>query len=721
MLISELKGIGEKKALALNAAGIFSVEDLLNHFPRDYDDRSNVKTVSQLMPEAVNTIRGVVSRPPECSKLKRITLTKAVISDHTGTLEIIWFNQPFLKKNFKLGTEYIFTGKVREIHGRKSTGITLQMQSPDYEPTGGHELTGGRIVPIYTPPKGFSQKTFRKLVHQALTTQPGFENERVKGQSPLVGEWGQSPHGLDPIPPEIREKYSLCPREAAIRNIHFPTDDEAFFAARRRLVFEELLFMQLALAGVKKAAELRRGLAFDDLGESGFLEVLPFTLTKAQTNVLSEIIADVSQGKCLNRLVQGDVGSGKTAIAFAAAYLAAKNGFQAAIMAPTDVLANQHFLQAQALFAPLGFRAEILTGSITAKQRRETLAKIADGSAAIIIGTHALIQKSVTYHNLGLCITDEQHRFGVNQRLSLTMKGAAEGEECSERLRAPRSIANASSPARAPSPVPHTLVMSATPIPRTLGLILYGDLDISVMDELPPGRQEIKTFCVDSGYRGRVTEFIRKEVALGNQAYIICPTIQIQNNPEAEVQTELQNVTNYTQSLSAALPEIKIARLHGKMKPDEKQHVMDAFKSGEVKVIVSTTVIEVGVHVENATLMVVENAERFGLSQLHQLRGRVGRGAAQSYCVLITDTKNEQTRARMKAMCQTTDGFKLAEMDLEQRGAGDFFGTRQHGLPALKIANLYRDLDILKEAQNAAKEHADLFSQVQLGIYALQQ
>jgi ATP-dependent DNA helicase RecG len=296
-------------------------------------------------------------------------------------------------------------------------------------------------------------------------------------------------------------------------------------------------------------------------------------------------------------------------------------------------------------------------------------------------------------------------------------------------LRGARNRSPHSSPARDPSapsaptpsaaPVPHTLVMSATPIPRTLGLILYGDLDISVMDELPPGRQEIKTFCVDSGYRGRVNEFIRKEVALGNQAYIICPAIQ--NNPEAAAQTELQNVTNYTQALAAVLSEIKIAQLHGKMKPDEKQHVMDAFKRGEVKVIVSTTVIEVGVHVENATLMVVENAERFGLSQLHQLRGRVGRGAAQSYCVLVTDTKSEQTRARMKAMCQTTDGFKLAEMDLEQRGAGDFFGTRQHGLPALKIANLYRDLDILKEAQEAAKEHVDLFSHVQLGMYALQQ
>lgn len=672
MNMNELSGVGEKRTHALQSVGIFTVADLLEYFPRDYDDRSQVKTIAELIPDAVNTIRGIVAFEPECVTLKRFTVTKVKTKDHTGSLELIWFNQPYLKKVFKKGNEYIFTGKVRE------QGYILQMQSPDYEPAGEIELSGGRIVPIYTTPKQFSQKTFRALVYQGLKVTETFTEN---------------------IPENILKKYNLCNRETAIRNIHFPETDELFLQARRRLVFEELFFMQAALLQIKDAMKSQPGIVFSDTNFAPFLDKLPFAPTQAQTRVITEIAQDLSGGTPMNRLVQGDVGSGKTAVAFAAAYFAAKNGHQTALMAPTDILATQHFSQCEKLFAQLGFESALLTGSQTAKAKREALAKIKNGTVKIIIGTHALIQERVEYSRLGLCITDEQHRFGVNQRLALSQKGCqGGGSPVMEEHRDKRTV---------PLTPPHVLVMTATPIPRTLGLILYGDLDISIIDELPPGRQEIKTYCVNSSYRERINSFILKETAQNRQIYIICPAIE-ESEDATPLKTELQNVTNYTHELSQMLPNIKISHLHGRMKPAEKQETMDTFKAGEIDVIVSTTVIEVGVHVANATLIIIENAERFGLSQLHQLRGRVGRGKEQSYCVLITNSKNKQTSARMKAMTQTTDGFKLAELDLEQRGAGDFFGTRQHGLPEFKIANLYRDLNILKEAQTAAIEAGDI-------------
>ncbi|MCL2285409.1 MAG: ATP-dependent DNA helicase RecG [Firmicutes bacterium] len=661
MKIDKLSGVGAKRAHSLYTAGIYTVADLLNHFPRDYDDRSQVKTVAELSLDAVNTIRGTVAADPETATLPRkgavaLNITKVIIQDHTGTLELVWFNQPYLKKYFIKHGEYIFTGKVRALYGGR-----VQMQSPEYELCNENELSHGRIVPVYTTPKQFSQKTFRALIHQAL------------GQSARFSS--QLNHAFaEHLPYSIRKKYNLCGRETAIHNIHFPESDELFLAARRRLVFEELFFMQMALLQMKDATTAQTGITLADTDLQPFLRGLPFSLTNAQAKVLAEIAGDMSGGRRMNRLVQGDVGSGKTAVAMAAAYVAMKNGYQAALMAPTDVLANQHFLQCQQYFALLGFETVLLTGSIGAKARREALAKIQDGRAAMIVGTHALIQEKVEYARLGLAITDEQHRFGVNQRLSLTQKAAH----------------------------PHTLVMTATPIPRTLGMILYGDLDISIINELPPGRQVIKTYSVNSKYQQRIHEFIRKEVEQGRQAYIICPAIEASQTEDSETtKAEMKNVMDYTAEISAALPNIKIAYLHGKMKPADKQQIMDDFKAGHINALVSTTVIEVGVHVANATLMIIENAERFGLSQLHQLRGRVGRGKDQSYCVLITDTNNDETKARMKAMCDTTDGFKLAELDLELRGAGDFFGTRQHGLPVFMIANLYRDIDVLKEAQEA--------------------
>lgn len=670
MDISKLNGVGAKRAHSLYNAGIATVSDLLNYLPRDYDDRSHIKDIAELSVDAVNTIRGTIATSPENATMTRkhgppLNMTKVTIKDHTGTLEIVWFNQPYLKKFFKVNGQYVFTGKVRESYGGK-----LQMQSPEYEALGGQELSHGRIVPVYTTPPQFSQKTFRALIHQGL--------EAVGATSPVFQEF---------LPLAIREKYGLVTRTEAIQHIHFPGSNDLFLDARRRLVFEELFFMQGALLHMKDLTKSQPGIALGDVDYAPFLQGLPFPLTQAQAKVLGDISQDLSQGKRMNRLVQGDVGSGKTVVAMAAAYLLMKAGYQTALMVPTEVLASQHFSQCQQYFAPLGFETVLLTGSLGAKQRREALGKIADGTGHMIVGTHALIQEKVAYHNLGLAITDEQHRFGVNQRLTLTNKSEA-------------------------TP-PHTLVMTATPIPRTLGMILYGDLDISIINQLPPGRQVIKTYAVGSKYQDRIRGFIEKEVAQGRQAYIICPAIQqAETQPEtalketetAREKKEIKNVLDYTHALCQALPQLNITYLHGKMKPKDKQQVMDAFKAGETHVLVSTTVIEVGVHVANATLMIIENAERFGLSQLHQLRGRVGRGDCQSYCVLVTDGKATETKERMEAMCHTADGFKLAELDLKLRGAGDFFGTRQHGLPSFAIANLYRDMDILQAVQEALGE-----------------
>jgi len=709
MNIDKLSGVGAKRAHSLHTAGITTVSELLNHFPRDYDDRSQIKTIAELSLEAVNTIRGVIANEPETATMPRkgataLNITKAIIKDHTGTLELVWFNQPYLKKYFKKDSEYIFTGKVRSLYGGR-----VQMQSPEYEPCNNNELfyaqegsspshatvrsiSHGRIVPVYTTPKQFSQKTFRALIHQALevvtSRNTEFEKTQTVTESNHLGFASKQNSNAfsEHLPAIIRQKYNLCSRKTAILNIHFPESDELFLAARRRLVFEELFFMQAALLQMKEATTSQAGIAFDDVNLESFLSALPFTLTNAQVAVLADITKDISTQLCkrMNRLIQGDVGSGKTAVAMATAYLAMKNGYQAAIMAPTEVLANQHYESCQQLFSHLGYETVLLTGSIGAKARREVLAKIQNGQAAMIVGTHALIQEKVVYANLGLAITDEQHRFGVNQRLCLTQKGSV---------------------------APHTLVMTATPIPRTLGMILYGDLDISIINELPPGRQTIKTYSVNSKYQQRIHEFIRKEVEAGRQAYIICPAIDAPENEDTQhsetlspSKAEIKNVLAYTAELSAALPDIKISYLHGKMKPADKQQIMDDFKIGHINALVSTTVIEVGIHVANATLMIIENAERFGLSQLHQLRGRVGRGKYQSYCVLITDIKNDETNARMKAMCNTSDGFKLAELDLELRGSGDFFGTRQHGLPSFTIANLYRDIDVLNEVQIAVTE-----------------
>ena len=633
MDITAFPGIGASRAKLLAAMGINTAKDLLNCFPRDYDDRSKIKTIAMLNVGESQTIRGTIKIGPENIVFRQGAplMTKITLSDDTGKLELLWFGQPYLKNNFKVHETYMFTGRVMENYGR------LQMESPDYEKvTQGELLSAGRIVPIYTLKKGISQKMFRKWVRLAL--------EAFAGEKDIL--------------PAVAGQ--VCTRSEAVKNIHFPESDEALQTARSYLVFEELFFMQSALLHIKGIQH--SGVKINtDLNP--FCDSLPFKLTAAQLKVLGEISKDFLSGVRMSRLIQGDVGSGKTVVAAACAYLVISAGYQAAIMAPTEILANQHFEKFSAFLK--GFNVVLLTGSLTAKDRKAAYKAVSEGQAHMVIGTHALIQKAVNFKNLALVVTDEQHRFGVKQRSSLAAKGLE----------------------------PHVLVMTATPIPRTLALILYGDMDISVIDSSPPGRKVIKTYYVNSSYRKRLYAFIDKLVREGRQIYIICPAIE-------ESEADMLAVTTYTETLQKALPHISIACLHGRLK--DKDEIMTAFSQGKYAVMVSTTVIEVGVDVPNAALMVIENAERFGLSQLHQLRGRVGRGNWQSYCVLVTDSRTGHVIERVKAMEATSDGFALSELDLKLRGPGDFFGVRQHGIPAFMLANLYRDMDILKKAQEAA-------------------
>ena len=643
--VSALKGIGEQREKKLQKLGISTIEDLLTHYPREYKDRSEILKIADLPMDESSTFLAQVKEEGQNSRHGRLVYTRMKVYDETGSVGVLWYNQPYMKNSLKIGEWYLFSGKLQKKYGRK------EILSPEVERIGEH-FAGGRIIPVYPASEGISQKMLRNLMEEALSQMSGGIREGL----PL---W-------------LRKEYKLAERNFAIENIHFPKTEQGFYDARRRLVFEELFLLQTALFQLKHTLE--------DSGEGIILKkkkalqegegMLPFALTGAQKRVLKEIEKDMTSGKIMNRLVQGDVGSGKTAVAIITSYWAIQNGYQAAIMAPTEVLANQHFASFQKIFEPAGIKVVLLTGSLKAKEKREALEQVKNGEAQMIVGTHAVIQKGVEYHKLGLAITDEQHRFGVRQRSTLAEKGETV----------------------------HTLVMTATPIPRTLALILYGDLDISIIDELPPGRQKIDTSAVDSRYHQRIYAFIQKHVKEGRQAYVICPMIE-----ESE-KIEVQSVLNYTEELIRELPECRVACVHGKMKAKEKQEVMDDFAAGEINVLVSTTVIEVGINVPNATIMLIENAERFGLAQLHQLRGRVGRGGEKSYCILVSDTKTKIAKERMKTMTESEDGFVISEKDLKLRGPGEFFGIRQHGLPELKIADLYKDMPILKEAQSAAVE-----------------
>ena len=642
-----IKGIGEQRAKALGKLGIATLRDLISYFPRAYDDRTQLRRIADLVPGETAGVAAMVASPPTISHIRRgLDLVKLRAVDDTGTLDVTFFNQAWLKNNLHQGETYVFYGRAEGSLFRR------QMTNPVVEPEGRREVTG-RIVPIYPLTAGVSQLILSRSIRQGLTACADILP--------------------DVLPDQVRREHQLCRIEYAYENIHFPESAEALDLARRRLAFEELFLFTIGLDRLRQRREVVHVPPCGGVDMEPFYSALPFTLTDAQRRCVEEALADMRSGTPMNRLVQGDVGSGKTMVAAACVYFCVKNSRQAALMAPTEILAQQHYHGLAPLLENLGIRCALLTGSTSAKTKKSIAAQLESGEIDFAIGTHALITGSVVYQNLGLVVTDEQHRFGVAQRADLAAKGDH----------------------------PHILVMSATPIPRTLALILYGDLDVSVIDQLPPGRQPVETFAVTSRYHQRVYNFIRKLVGEGRQAYIVCPMVE----ENEELPDERKAVTEYAKKLQAEVfPDLKVAFVHGKMKPKEKDAVMAAFAAHETDILVSTTVIEVGVDVPNAAAMVIENAERFGLSQLHQLRGRVGRGKHQSYCILISDNQNEETRQRLKVMTKTSDGFKIAEEDLRLRGPGDFFGQRQHGLPGLKVADLGCDTKLLQEAQEAARK-----------------
>ena len=644
--VRTIKGIGEQRAKALSKLGITTLRDLISWFPRRYEDRRELRRIADLVPGETACVEAMVASPPTVSHIRKgMDLVKVRAVDASGTLDVTFFNQTWLKNNLRQGETYVFCGRAEGSFFRKT------MSSPVVEPAGRREVTG-RIVPVYPLTAGVSQLILSRSIRQGL--------DACAEILP------------DALPDTVRQEHHLCRIGYAYENIHFPEDEKALELARRRLAFEELFFFTIGLARLRQRREVFSVLPMGPVNMETFYRALPFTLTDAQRRCVQEALSDMASGVPMNRLVQGDVGSGKTMVAAACVYYAARNGRQAALMAPTEILAQQHCQGLSPLLESLGVRCALLTGSTPARAKRSIAAQLAAGEVDFVIGTHALITGGVEYANLGLVVTDEQHRFGVGQRAALAAKGDH----------------------------PHILVMSATPIPRTLALILYGDLEVSVIDQLPPGRRPVQTFAVTGAYRSRIYAFLRKLIGEGRQVYIVCPAVE-END---QLPDERKAVTSYAGKLRAEVfPDLRVAFVHGKMKPREKEAVMAAFAAHETDILVATTVIEVGVDVPNAAAMVIENAERFGLSQLHQLRGRVGRGPHQSYCILISDNQNEETRTRLKVMTKTSDGFRIAEEDLRLRGPGDFFGQRQHGLPGLKAADLGCDTQLLQEARQAAE------------------
>lgn len=647
--LRELKGVGEKTEKLFQKIGITTAEELLRYYPRTYDIYEEPVEIASAEEDKTVSICATIATGIYINQIRNLQVLTTTVADASGRLPVAWFNAPYLRGTLKKGSVFILRGKIIRKKGRP------QMEHPEIFTPAAYEEIIHSMQPVYGLTKGLSNKMITKLVHQILDTRP------------LHGEY---------LPEEIRERYQLADANYAIRTVHFPKNMQELLTARKRLVFDEFLLFVLAIQLLKeKTEEAPNTFPMKPVWTTEeIIEGLPYDLTGAQKNVWHEIERDLSGHKLMSRLVQGDVGSGKTVIAFLAMVLSAENGFQSALMVPTEVLANQHyegFLRLMEEQNIASCHPVLLTGSTTARQKREIYQKIADGEVNVIIGTHALIQEKVEYKNLGLVITDEQHRFGVRQREALTTRGNP----------------------------PHVLVMSATPIPRTLAIILYGDLDISIIDELPAKRLPIKNCVVGTSYRPKAYSFIEKQVQMGRQAYVICPMVEESEGLEAE------NVTDYARKLQEILPgEIKVEILHGKMKPKEKNRIMEAFASGEIQVLVSTTVVEVGVNVPNATVMMVENAERFGLAQLHQLRGRVGRGEHQSYCIFIQGNNEENTSKRLKILNESNDGFYIAGEDLKLRGPGDLFGIRQSGLMEFKIGDIYNDAGILKNASEAAGE-----------------
>ena len=648
--VTILKGVGPAKAKQFANLNIFTLRDLICHFPRGYEDRTQLVPIEKLQPDVPACFRAMVMNTPRTSHIRKgLDITRVQLADHSGRLNVTFFNNKYVSDNLLYGHEYIFYGAV------SGDFVGYSMTNPVFEALDSTPVTTRRILPIYPLTAGLTNAAMLKAVRQALAV-------------------------CDPpaeiLPAAVREKYGILPAERAYFAIHEPKDMAEAEQAKKRLIFEEFFVFSAGLSLMRAARAEKKAEPYEDCDLTEFYAALPFTLTGAQNRAVEEILVDFRKGAPMNRLVQGDVGSGKTMVAAAAAYCAAKNGKQSALMAPTEILAEQHFASLNKLFEPMGITVALLTGSMTPKQKKILRERLELGDVQIVVGTHALLTDSTVFRDLGLVIADEQHRFGVAQRSKLSAKGTD----------------------------PHLLVMSATPIPRTLALLMYGDLEVSILDELPPGREAVDTFLVNESYRPRINAFIRKHVSEGHQCFVVCPAV------EENEELGLKAATVWAETLQQTVfPDLRIALLHGQMKAAEKEAAMAAFARGEADVMVATTVIEVGVDVPNATLMVIEDADRFGLSQLHQLRGRVGRGRAKSYCILTSRNRNPETLQRLKALCKTTDGFKIAEEDLKLRGPGDFFGSRQSGLPAFRVADLSFDLGTLKEAQAASAEWIDAY------------
>lgn len=638
--IRALKGVGEKRAQLYEKLGADTVGALLQLYPRQYEDWSQVTRIDAAPFDKNCCIKArPVGEVREHRIRKGMTLYKVTVSDGHSRMRITIFNNKYAAAKLKPGHDFLFFGKAGgNFNGR-------EMTSPMIEEAG----TGERIRPIYPQTAGLPSRAIESAVAQAL-------NEMKENLE-------------DPLPEALRQRYSLCHRRFALENIHFPVSREACEIAKKRLVFEELLILQLGMLTLKGRSRELAGCRLTRDTTAAFFSTLPFTPTGAQRRAVAECVADMQKPTPMNRLLQGDVGSGKTAVAAALCHTAAASGMQTAFMAPTEILAGQHYKSLSQMFKTAGIRVALLTGSTKAKEKREIYEALEAGEIDVAVGTHALLTEAVTFRRLGFVITDEQHRFGVAQRAALSQKGDH----------------------------PHLLVMSATPIPRSLGLIIYGDLDISVLDEMPPGRTPVKTYAVNTSYRERAYHYVKKHLDAGRQGYIVCPLVE-------EGETDLTSAREYAQKLqNGSFRRYQVGLLHGKLNAREKEETMTRFYNGGIQLLVSTTVVEVGVDVPNAVIMVIENAERFGLSQLHQLRGRVGRGKFQSTCILISDAQNPEAVKRLKVMCETNDGFKIADEDLRLRGPGDFFGHRQHGLPKMKIANIFKDIAVLKEARQAAE------------------
>ena len=648
--VTILKGIGAARAKQLENLNIFTLGDLICHFPRGYEDRTKLSTIDKLEVDRPACFKAMVMNHPRTNHIRKgLDLTKVQVADHTARLSLTFFNNKYVAEQLQYGKEYIFYGAV------SGDFIGYNMTNPIFESLDSAPVTTRRVLPIYPLTAGLSNAVLLRCIQQALAI-------------------------CDPpeeiLPEAIRRQYGILPAERAYQIIHQPASLQEAEMAKRRLIFEEFFVFSAGLSLMRATRTEKKALPYQDTDLSAFYAALPFRLTGAQNRAITEILADFRRGAPMNRLVQGDVGAGKTMVAAAAAYCAIQNGHQSALMVPTEILAEQHYHSLSRLLSPFGITVGLLTGSMKEKDKKAVRTALADGSLQLAIGTHALLSEATTFHDLGLVIADEQHRFGVAQRSKLSAKGHD----------------------------PHLLVMSATPIPRTLALIMYGDLDVSILDELPPGREAVDSFLVGESYRPRINAFIRKQVAEGHQCFVVCPAV------EENEELNIKSAQLWAETLQTAVfPDLRVSLLHGQMKGTEKESIMAAFARGEADILVATTVIEVGVDIPNATLMVIEDADRFGLSQLHQLRGRVGRGKAKSYCILTSHNHNTETLQRLKAFCKTTDGFKIAEEDLKMRGPGDFFGQRQSGLPAFRVADLSFDLQSLKEAQAASVQWIEAF------------